>query len=91
MVHGRQGRVSLGTSTISSSLPNGPKTRANQAIFIFVAIDQMGRPIEIPQVEAETEEEKERYDAALRRKQLSLILAGKMKPKDAYELKALFE
>jgi len=36
-------------------------------------------------------QEKERYDAALRRKQLSLILAGRMKPKDATELKALFE
>jgi len=59
--------------------------------FIFVAIDQMGRPIEIPQVVAETKEEEERYNAALRRKQLSLILAGKMKPKDASELKALFE
>jgi acyl-CoA hydrolase len=69
----------------------GKKKRANQAIFIFVAIDQMGRPIEIPQVVAETKEEEERYDAALRRKQLSLILAGKMKPKDASELKALFE
>ncbi|HBS53578.1 MAG TPA: acyl-CoA thioesterase, partial [Flavobacterium sp.] len=32
----------------------------------------------------------QRYDAALRRKQLSLVLAGKMKPSDATELKALF-
>ena len=38
----------------------------------------------------ETELEKERYDAALRRKQLSLVLAGKMNPHDATELKALF-
>ena len=35
--------------------------------------------------------EKERYDAALRRKQLSLVLAGKLKPSEATELKALFE
>ncbi|KAA3623991.1 MAG: acyl-CoA thioesterase, partial [Flavobacterium sp.] len=34
---------------------------------------------------------KKRFDAALRRKQLSLVLAGKMAPKDATELKALFE
>jgi len=38
----------------------------------------------------ETEEEQNRYDAALRRKQLSLILANKMKPSEATELKALF-
>lgn len=69
----------------------GEKKKANQAIFIFVAIDQLGRPIEVPQLVPETEEEKERYAAALRRKQLSLILAGRMKPKDASELKALFD
>jgi hypothetical protein len=30
------------------------------------------------------------FDGALRRRQLRLILAGKMKPDDANELKALF-
>jgi hypothetical protein len=30
------------------------------------------------------------YDGALRRRQLRLILGGKMKPDDATELKALF-
>jgi flagellar motility protein MotE (MotC chaperone) len=38
----------------------------------------------------ETELEVKRYDGALRRRQLALILAGKMKPEDATELKALF-
>ncbi len=38
----------------------------------------------------ETAEEKVRFDGALRRRQLRLILAGKMKPQDATELKALF-
>ncbi|MBT6029758.1 MAG: acyl-CoA thioesterase, partial [Crocinitomicaceae bacterium] len=69
----------------------GAQKKANQAIFLFVAIDQLGRPIEIPKLLPKTDEEKERYDAALRRKQLSLILAGRMKPADATELKALFE
>jgi len=45
----------------------------------------------VPEIEPETKLEKERYAAALRRKQLSLVLAGKMKPNDATELKALFE
>ena len=39
----------------------------------------------------ETAEERERYDGALRRRQLRLVLAGKMKPADATELKALFD
>ena len=37
-----------------------------------------------------TEEEKKYYAGALRRRQLRLILAGKMLPDDATELKALF-
>lgn len=69
----------------------GAQKQANQAIFLFVAIDQLGQPIEIPKLIPKTDTEKERFDAALRRKQLSLILAGRMKPKDATELKALFE
>ena len=39
----------------------------------------------------ETPLEQERYDAALRRKQLSLVLSKRMLPKDATALKKLFE
>ncbi|MGY8915723.1 MAG: acyl-CoA thioesterase, partial [Flavobacteriales bacterium] len=49
-----------------------------------------GIPTAVPKLEAETELEKQRFAAALRRKQLSLVLAGKMKPKEATELRALF-
>ena len=70
---------------------NGNRTKANEAIYTFVAVDDTGRPVEVPPVNPETELEKQRYAAALRRKQLSLVLAGKMKPQDATELKALFE
>ena len=69
---------------------NGNKTKANEAIYTFVAVDDTGKPTTVPAVNPETDLEKERYDAALRRKQLSLVLAGKMKPNDATELKALF-
>lgn len=69
---------------------SGSKTKANEAIYTFVAVDETGRPVEVPQIVPQTEEEKLRFDAALRRKQLSLVLAGKMKPDEATELKALF-
>lgn len=69
---------------------SGNKTKANEAIYTFVAVDETGNPIPVPQIEPQTELEKQRFDAALRRKQLSLVLAGKMKPHDATELKALF-
>lgn len=68
----------------------GVKRKCNEAIFNFVAVDQNGSPIEVPELIPETDEEKKRYDGALRRRQLSLILAGKMKPSEASELKALF-
>lgn len=68
----------------------GEKKKCNEAIYTFVAVDQLGNPISVPQLIPETDEEKARYAAALRRRQLSLILAGKMKPEEATELKALF-
>ena len=69
---------------------SGSKTKVNEGIYTFVAVDETGKPVEIPQIVPETDLEKERYDGALRRKQLSLVLAGKMLPNDASALKALF-
>jgi acyl-CoA hydrolase len=68
----------------------GKRTKCNEAIYTFVAVDQNGAPIEVPELIPETEEEKSRYAGALRRRQLALILAGKMTPDEATELKALF-
>jgi acyl-CoA hydrolase len=69
---------------------SGERTKANEAIYTFVAVDQTGKPVEVPQIIPETKLETHRFDAALRRKQLSLLLAGKIKPEEATELKALF-
>ena len=69
---------------------SGSRTKANEAIYTFVAVDDTGRPVEVAPIVPETDLEKERFEAALRRKQLSLVLAGKMKPADATELKVLF-
>ena len=68
----------------------GERTKCNEAIFTFVAIDQNGAPLPVPELIPETDEEKRRFEGALRRRQLSLILGGRMKPGDATELKALF-
>ncbi|MCF4100684.1 acyl-CoA thioesterase [Gillisia sp. M10.2A] len=69
---------------------SGKRTKANEAIYTFVAVDETGTPVIVPALDPETQLEKDRFQAALRRKQLSLVLAGKMKPNDATELKALF-
>lgn len=70
---------------------SGNRSISNEAIYTFVAVNESGLPVKVPELIPETDLEKERYEAALRRKQLSLLLAGKMKPSDATELKALFK
>ena len=68
----------------------GERSKVNEAIYTFVAVDETGKPAKVPALDPETDQEKERFAGALRRKQLSLVLAGKMNPNEATELKALF-
>lgn len=75
----------------SENIPAGIKYKSNEAFFTFVAMDAEGRNTTVPEVVPQTEEEVRLYDSALRRRQLRLILAGKMKPQDATELKSLFQ
>lgn len=63
---------------------------SNEAYLTFVALDPNGRPRRVPALEPETEEETLMWEGALRRRQIRLILGGKMKPAEASELKALF-
>lgn len=71
-------------------IPSGKKVETNSAFFTFVAVDKSGSPIDVPEVLPETEEEKELHAGALRRRQLRLVLAGRMKPSEATELKSIF-
>lgn len=68
----------------------GERIKCNSAIYTFVAVDNTGQPVRVPDAAPGNEEEQKRYDGALRRRQLRLILAGRMKPDEATELKALF-
>lgn len=66
------------------------KYLSNEAYLTFVALDPNGRPRKVPALIPETEDEQKMYDGALRRRQIRLILGGKMKPEDAGELRSLF-
>lgn len=68
----------------------GETIKTNQGIYTFVAVNEENKPIPVPPIVPQSVEEHERYDAALRRKQLSLVVAKRMSPNDATELKALF-
>ncbi|SDS38274.1 Acyl-CoA hydrolase [Polaribacter sp. KT25b] len=69
---------------------SGHRTKVNEGIYTFVAVDETGKPVVVPQIIPETALEKKRFEGALRRKQLSLVLAGKLNPHDATALKSLF-
>ncbi|HEX5169323.1 MAG TPA: acyl-CoA thioesterase [Cyclobacteriaceae bacterium] len=75
----------------AEDVPSGKKMESNSAYFTFVAMDENGKPTEVPEVVPQTEDEKTLFESALRRRQLRLILAGRMKPSEANELKSIFD
>jgi acyl-CoA hydrolase len=74
----------------AENIPSGSRIKSNEAYYTFVALDQDGHTIPVPELMPESKEEIALFEGALRRRQLRLILGGKMKPHDATELKALF-
>ncbi len=74
----------------AQNIPRNEVYKCNDAYYTFVAIDSRNNPIKVNEVEPETEEERQKFDGALRRRQIRLIMAGKLKPEDAPEIKALF-
>ena len=62
---------------------NNKKIESNTAFFTFVALNQKGKPVKVNEIYPENKNDKKLFDGALRRRQLRLILAGKMKPEDA--------
>ena len=82
--------IEVHVNVYAEDIPSGTKVKSNEAFLTFVAVDQLGNPIDVPEALPETEEEKRLYDGALRRRQLRLVLAGRMKPEDAVELKSIF-
>ena len=63
---------------------------SHTAFFTFVALDEHGNSIAVPQLQPETEQEHKLFDDALKRRELRLVLAGKIKAKDAGSLKNIF-
>jgi acyl-CoA hydrolase len=74
----------------AENIPSGARLKSNDAYYTFVALDHDGRKIPVPELIPETEAEQNLFDGALRRRQLRLVLGGKMLPDDATELKAFF-
>lgn len=75
----------------AENLPSQNKYKCNTAYYTFVALDSNGRPKKMDPVVPETEEEKAQYEGALKRREIRLILAGRIKAAESESLKALFE
>lgn len=71
------------------NLPEGTKVKSNEAYYTFVAVDENTKPRKVVDLIPETEAEISLYESALQRRELRLILAGKMEMKDAKSLKKL--
>lgn len=82
--------VEVRMDVYAENVPSGMKIKSNDAFYTFVALDENNKTIPVPPLLPETEEEIELYEGALRRRQLRLVLGGRMKADDATELKALF-
>ena len=72
----------------AQNIPRGERYKCNDAYYTFVAIDSRNKPIAVPAIEPESEEEKVKFEGALRRRQVRLIMAGKLKKDEATELRA---
>lgn len=71
----------------AQNIPRGERYKCNDAYYTFVAIDSRSKPVAVPAVVPETEEEKQKFEGALRRRQVRLIMAGKLKKDEATELR----
>lgn len=75
----------------AQTLRHGNKVKSNEAFYTFVALDENGNKSEVNPAIPETDEEKKLYEGALRRREIRLVLAGKMKPHEADAMRLLFE
>lgn len=81
--------VEVRMEIFAQDLPQATKIKTNEAYYTFVAVDPLGKPKKVDELIPETDVEKQLYEEALRRREMRLILGGKLAPKDAPMLKQL--
>ncbi len=78
--------VEIKITVWAENIPSGTRVQSNTAYYTFVAIDENGTTVKVPELIPETDEEKAQYKEAMGRRELRLLLAGKMQMKDSTEL-----
>lgn len=67
----------------------GTRRKCNTAFFTFVAVDDSYQKTPVPELSIKTDEQRERYEGALRRRELRLVMAGRLKIDDARDLRSM--
>ena len=84
--------VEIYVEVFVSDIKGGNPRKSNHAYFTFVALDDATKkPIKVPAVIPLTSEEEQLFESAARRREVRLVLGGRMKPTEATELKTYFE
>ncbi|WKK59161.1 MULTISPECIES: acyl-CoA thioesterase [unclassified Sphingobacterium] len=81
--------VEVRMEIFAQNLPEGTKVKSNEAYYTFVSIDEEGKPKPIPGLIPESDSEKKLFEEALQRRELRLLLGGKLKPENAKGIKTL--
>lgn len=83
--------VEIYVEAFAANIKGQNPRRSNHAYFTFVALEeQNGKPCAVPPVIPLTEIEQQRFDGAARRREVRLVLSGRMRPEDATDLRSFF-
>ncbi len=75
----------------AQNLPKGTREKSNEAYYTFVAIDKENQPTKVPSLIPETDTEKELFEKASQRRELRLILGGKLSAANALSIQNLLK
>lgn len=76
----------------TENIPDNQKQfKSNEAYFTFVGVDKQLKPIKVPSILPVTLEDQLLFEGALRRRQFRLLVAGKIEPNEAPELRSFLD
>ena len=83
--------VEIFVEVFKANIKGGSPKKSNHAFFTFVALeDDSKKPKRVPLVLPLSDSEQTLYEASSRRRELRLILSGRIKPEEATEIKDFF-
>ncbi len=84
--------VEIYLEVYASDITGANTTKSNHAYMTFVALDSNSlKPKKVPVLLPVSSEEQRLFKSAIRRRELRLILSGRLKAKDAIDLRAYFD